>query len=342
MATKLNVVTIKNLESIKSEVSRIFTPTATDGWILVRYTEPTTLELQAVSSGPVEELVQHLDESQVQYALIRLPANHEGICKDVFLTWAGPKVCKIERGKKSEHNADVKSVLGPSHVDLTALTKQRFSSQTLAALADPAAGSHVLKPLESEEERVVFQATVDADVRAHHESSEKQKSLAAEKIAKKTTELKSTPTDDSEKLTVVTLVGAEAIRKAVAILLDRATPRGWLIVGYVGTTNNIELVAYGFGGIDEFLGHLKDDQMQYLLLRLPADPVTKDIFINWVGPKVSKIQQGKKSEHHGDLKSVLGPVHGDLTVLTKIGFNDQKIRELADPSSGTHILKPPE
>jgi hypothetical protein len=142
----------------------------------------------------------------------------------------------------------------------------------------------------------------------------------------------------------VTILAVTTVRKAVSLLLDRATPRGWVLLGYSGNTNNVELNGHGFGGIDEFLGQLKDDQIQYLLLRLPVDSegLTKDIFINWVGPKVSKIQQGKKVEHLADLKSVLGPAHTELTALTKVRFDEKKIRELSDPSSGSHILKPPE
>jgi len=54
---------------------------------------------------------------------------------------------------------------------------------------------------------------------------------------------------------------------------------------------------------------------------------------------VSKIEQGKKSEHLADLKSVLGPAHSGMIAFTKKNFTETKIRELADPSSGTHILK---
>jgi len=252
----------------------------------------------------------------------------------------------LNEEKKNEHLTDVKSVLGPSHTDLTALTRQRFNTQTLWELSLPSSGTHVLKPLDDVEDRLTTQATLEADARSRQQTEERHRQAAAENIKKKAPEIATSasakPSGDSEKLSVVTLVDPTNIRKAISLLLDRSTPRGWVLVGYSGNTNNIVLLGHGFAGVDELSGHLKEDQIQYALIRLPADPVTKDIFINWVGPKVSKIQQGKKVEHLADLKSVLGPAHTDLTILTKIGFTDQKVRELSDPSSGTHILKAPD
>jgi len=58
----------------------------------------------------VADLVPLLDDAQVQYALIRLPPWEDEPAKDIFLTWVGPKVSQIERGKKSEHLADAKEV----------------------------------------------------------------------------------------------------------------------------------------------------------------------------------------------------------------------------------------
>jgi len=54
---------------------------------------------------------------------------------------------------------------------------------------------------------------------------------------------------------------------------------------------------------------------------------------------VSKIEQAKKTEHQADAQQVLSPSHASLTIYTKNGFNEAKIRELSSPTAGTHILK---
>jgi len=134
------------------------------------------------------------------------------------------------------------------------------------------------------------------------------------------------------------VINPEQIRSSVSTLLERNTEKGWVLLRYSGS-NQISLQGVGFGGVSELVAQLEDNQIQYGLVRLPPDPLQKDVFIQWVGPKVSKIEQGKKSEHLADLKKLLGPAHVELTALTKQNFNENKVRELSDPSSGTHILK---
>lgn len=41
--------------------------------LVVGYKDSTTLELQASGSGGVEDLVNHLKDTEVQFALLRLP-----------------------------------------------------------------------------------------------------------------------------------------------------------------------------------------------------------------------------------------------------------------------------
>jgi hypothetical protein len=61
--------------------------------------------------GDVDELKNHLEEDQIQYALVRLGGiQEEGTLKvtirDVFITWIGPGVGIIEKGKKAAYQGD--------------------------------------------------------------------------------------------------------------------------------------------------------------------------------------------------------------------------------------------
>jgi len=142
-------------------------------------------------------------------------------------------------------------------------------------------------------------------------------------------------------MNVITVVDPANVEKAVASLLDKTTVLGWVAVKYVSGTQ-ISLQAVGVGsGIPDLVKEFQENQIQYALIRLPpkGDAVTKDIFLTWVGPKVSKIEQGKKGEHLADLRELLGPAHSSLTALTKVNFTEEKIRELSDPAAGSHVLK---
>jgi len=342
MSVKLSCITVTDHSRLKSVVQQTFDLSVPRGWVLVKYTGPTTIALQASApNGTIPDLVSKLDDDQIQYALVRLPAitfgGVEGTPKDIFVTWVGPKVGKIERGKKSEHLQDLKTVLEPSHTDLTALTKNNFTEQTLRELSDPSSGTHVLKPMDQQTDQETYKATVAADQVSRQQHDERIKKQGQEKAKKASVAVASVGGAD-RKLSVITITNGDKVDLAVQALLDKTNVKGWVLVRYTSPTH-LELQQSGFGNISELHPHLEDNQIQYALIRLPAEPVTKDIFITWIGPKVSKIEQAKKTEHLADLKSVLGPSHGHLIIFTKVNFNEAKVRELADPSSGTHILK---
>lgn len=68
----------------------------------------------------------------------------------------------------------------------------------------------------------------------------------------------------------------------------------------------------GSGSVDELIRYLYDDQVQYILLRLPIvdkeDGIvqkTRDIFIHWLGDKVPITQRGRKSSHVGQVQGLL-------------------------------------
>jgi len=347
MSQKLSVLTITDFEKIRSELSRVFHVNAPAGWVLLRYTAGTTLALQASSpNGTVADLIKQLDDSQVQYALIRLPTVGDQPSKDLFLTWVGCNVSKIERGKKSEHLADAKTVLSPSHIDLTALTRVGFTEAKLRELSDPSSGSHVLKPLDDQEERKITQATQQADAASRNQFVEKQHKVAEEKkkVLNTTNPSPRGGSGATRKLTVLTLQDADEVDKGLAGLLNKNVHRGWIVVRYVGATT-IGLQAVGIEStIDQLVGHLEENQIQYALIRIPPVHLEtpKDVFLTWVGPKVSKIEQAKKTEHLADMKEILKPAHCQLSALTKVGFTEQKLRELADPAAGSHVLKLPD
>eukprot|EP01119_Soliformovum_irregulare_P018075 TRINITY_DN547_c0_g1_i4.p4 TRINITY_DN547_c0_g1~~TRINITY_DN547_c0_g1_i4.p4 ORF type:complete len:103 (-),score=24.25 TRINITY_DN547_c0_g1_i4:886-1194(-) len=90
------------------------------------------------------------------------------------------------------------------------------------------------------------------------------------------------------------------------------------------------------------VSHLKDDQIQYCLIRLPEvnsvkDAVnvdrkdgkilTKDIFINWSGPAVRQIEKGQKKSHVGDVSAYLKPFHADLSAVNRENFTEEVVRE---------------
>ncbi|MEH2382384.1 MAG: coactosin family protein [Nostoc sp.] len=121
----------------------------TSGWLLLNYVRPSTVHFTAGGEGDVEELSPHLEDDQIQYALVRLGNIQEkGTLKttirDVFITYIGPGVGIIEKGKKTAFLGDAQAYLQPSHADVTVLNKDNLNRVTLLDRSSPLSGSHVI------------------------------------------------------------------------------------------------------------------------------------------------------------------------------------------------------
>jgi hypothetical protein len=96
------------------------------------------------------------------------------------------------------------------------------------------------------------------------------------------------------------------------------------------------------GGVSEVAKHLRDDEVQYILVRIPEKKdianATRDIFITWWGPKHPKIKSAKKRTHHADVKKVMQPSHAELECINKANFTEDVVRERSNPGSGSHVI----
>jgi len=62
----------------------------------------------------------------------------------VFITWIGPGVGIIEKGKKTAYLDDAESILQPFHAHVTVLNKERFTFENILDRSHPLSGNHVI------------------------------------------------------------------------------------------------------------------------------------------------------------------------------------------------------
>jgi hypothetical protein len=68
----------------------------------------------------------------------------------------------------------------------------------------------------------------------------------------------------------------------------------WVLLAYSAATE-IVLVASGVRPLEELAALLRDDQVQYALLRVPTPGDStrrRDMFVTWIGPAVRSIEKG--------------------------------------------------
>lgn len=110
-------------------------------YVVLGYSGPQTVRMQAGGEGGVTELVQQLKDDQIQYGLIRITYFEDGnpLTRDVFVQWNGPKVSAIQKGIKKAHCGELKSVLCPTAIEILASSKTNFTLETLVARSAPTA-----------------------------------------------------------------------------------------------------------------------------------------------------------------------------------------------------------
>src|SRR3990167_7284867 len=113
---------------------------------------------------------------------------------------------------------------------------------------------------------------------------------------------------------------SQAVTNAVAAKLSPKSYSGWYIL------------------------MLDSDLDQYCLVRVPdrskstIQETTRDIFIQWIGPKVSVIKRGKKASHLGRVQEVLQHYHAAISATNKANFNENNVMNKSMPLSGSHVI----
>ncbi len=120
LALTSKVARIDNEADLRNAQATVLGSNSKSGWILLSYVGPSTLHFSASGSGGASELKNYLQDDQIQYAVLRAGG------KDTFITWVGPQVGIIEKGKKSANLGDAQSFLQPFHSQITATSRNSF------------------------------------------------------------------------------------------------------------------------------------------------------------------------------------------------------------------------
>jgi hypothetical protein len=101
-------------------------------WLVLNYVGPSIVSSKTSGSGSVEELRNHFEDDQIQYALVRLAVPGQTgrfSTRDVFVQWTGPAVDLAEKGKKFLHVDVVHQRLQPFNAYVRVTHRQRFDTE---------------------------------------------------------------------------------------------------------------------------------------------------------------------------------------------------------------------
>jgi len=92
-----------------------------------------------------------------------------------------------------------------------------------------------------------------------------------------------------------------AIAPAFSKLKDMKSTENYLVLGFVGKTNKLEVNGTGSGGLTEMVSLLAEDRVHFVLFRVIAADVQENVtsnrekylYISWIGPKVGVMLRAK-------------------------------------------------
>jgi len=137
----------------------------------------------------------------------------------------------------------------------------------------------------------------------------------------------------------VVFIDEDGLRAAIKAVRADNDETDWMMMGYEGSSNQLKLVSKGANGLDELIGHLKDDQILYGLYRttdtIDNTVAVKFVLIVWVGETVPIIRKARITTHKGDVTSFLGQYHVDVHCNNLNEISEEIVRDLVQRASGT-------
>jgi hypothetical protein len=242
------------------------------------------VKVLGVGRGGIDELCKNLDDRMVAWALLRFQVGSGTFAriKFVVIQCNGADAPAMLRGGLKARRCEVLQLLGETHasMDLTRvqeLTTESVCQRLLPLFEADDLGCYSASDLQKEYARML--ATLQSEVEAPPQNDEQS-------------------IRNDRKLSV-----ADALR---AVGEDRGSCN-WLLLD----PSNRQLFGYGHKGLEEMKDCLQDNKVLFGVVRLSfghagqesprkgrkqaslVAPLTKYIFVHWVGSQVSIVQRGK-------------------------------------------------
>eukprot|EP01091_Cochliopodium_minus_P014486 TRINITY_DN4920_c0_g1_i1.p1 TRINITY_DN4920_c0_g1~~TRINITY_DN4920_c0_g1_i1.p1 ORF type:complete len:517 (-),score=144.86 TRINITY_DN4920_c0_g1_i1:18-1568(-) len=146
---KLTTLGFDNPSQLDEAVNKLKSPSSLSGWVLIGYKSANMLFFKKEGTGGPEQLLEEFKDNEVLYALLRVPVSRDEIIVgkstwDIFVSWIGPKINIVTKGKVKGLLGQVMDLMRPYHADLVLINKENFDLKNILAKADPKSGSHII------------------------------------------------------------------------------------------------------------------------------------------------------------------------------------------------------
>ncbi|EGC33945.1 hypothetical protein DICPUDRAFT_88560 [Dictyostelium purpureum] len=139
-----NEVQISNLEEFNDAIRNVHNENNQTNWILVGYDgQPDKIKLLSTGTHGINELVNHFDDSEMTYAIVRVVDVIDNIPTNryVYITFIGDNVKAITKAKYGTNKTSITKLLGHYNVEIIASNKSEVSETEIMGKIQDASGS---------------------------------------------------------------------------------------------------------------------------------------------------------------------------------------------------------
>ncbi|XP_067945536.1 uncharacterized protein [Watersipora subatra] len=319
-------VTAHDAKFLTDALNRLRSDEAIAGsYVLVDHHEANTnvIQLQAAGQG-VDELASQLDETKVQYALIKMTEQFDIATthKFVLIRWIGDKVPFSKKGRYGiVFGAVNDQFFSPSHAQLETSFLDDVTHENINKLVQETSGN---------ESKVVENAQ------------------AAHMVKRGFTAVPATqPPKSKSNIIPVSRGGAEVrhgddVTEAIAKVRSDDSSTTWACIGYEANDVKKPLQCIATGqeaDVEAMKGCLEDDRPLYFLYRtsdtIDSHVTVKFVYIIWVGELVKPMAKAKLSTHKGVVQELFSGCHVTLFATNKSEISASIILDKVQSASGT-------
>lgn len=299
-------------------------------WVLMSYEggNSNTIILIGKGNGGAEEIISHLKEDMVGYAIIRKIEKIDvtEAVKFAFIRYVGDNVPRMLKARLGTHFGAVTEFFSPYHVSLDVTRTSEISDDIIMNSISSASGTK-MNVKETNGSNVQPSTTVVTGQRAPTKAT-----------STNTTKIPSVPKQESAS--VIKFIDKESILQDIKDV--RNGNLNWILVGYEGKKGNtITSLGKGSGesNVNELIDLLSDDIAAYGLVRktdkIDESLTVKFAFISWLGDSTDRMHKARLGTHKGEILKLFEPYHVDLNFTSKSEISDEVILKKIQENSGS-------
>jgi len=308
-------------------------------WVVIGYSNPTTLCVLAEGDGGLAEASANFPNDEACYCLLRkdLKVEMAKTVKFAFLDWTPNGMKPLRKALISTHKGQVMNMMKPFHVNHSASDKSDLDEKMIESMIAATAGtaSHVTEKRENKTKETPKPEPVVVSAPAPKKNITP---IGAQRVSISSNESKTNPALKAAGSASIGFVDEEAFRQAMRTFRNDKENQDWILVSYA-KKDTLSLIGTGSGGIDELLTRVEEDNVNFGLVRvidiIDKSRTVKFMYIKWQPESVKPMKKAEIGTRKGAIDAIFAPYHVDIHASQKKDVNQEIIMNLVMSASGS-------